>query len=117
MTIIGNVVVNAAASRLALDARSERDLIEIALRRLPEVVYRRLHTQGFVPGGIVDIGAHEGDSTRIIRAIFPAPPILMIEARKEQAPALQKVCSECPGVNYTISLFRTRAEYVGTFSR
>jgi len=103
MTIL-NKIVNLATNRLSLDASGERDLVESALRRLPGVVYRRLHEQGFLPGGIVDIGAYEGNWTRTIRNIFPAPPILMVEARKEQEPILQQVCSDLRGVKCAISL-------------
>jgi hypothetical protein len=40
----------------------------------------------------------------MIRGIFQAAPILMIEVRKEQEPILQRLCSEFSDVNYAISL-------------
>jgi FkbM family methyltransferase len=69
----------------------------------------RLREQGFAPAGIVDIGAHEGHWTRAIRGIFPEPPILMIEARVEQEPALQRLRMEFPDVDYAIALLGREA--------
>jgi FkbM family methyltransferase len=103
MTIL-HKIINAAASRLSLGRYDERNLIETVFRQLPKAAYWRLQEQGFAPGGIIDIGAHQGDWTRMIREIFPQPPVLMIEARKEQEATLQRVCSEFSGLNYVIAL-------------
>ena len=84
-------IINAAVNRISLGPASKRELMETVIRKLPEATYWRLREQGFAPGGIVDIGAHEGCWTRMIRGIFPAPPILMIEARNEQLPVLRQV--------------------------
>jgi FkbM family methyltransferase len=97
-------IINAIANRISFGPSDRRDLIETALRQLPEVAYWRLREQGFSPGGIVDIGAHEGHWTRTIRGIFSSPPILMIEAREEQERALQQVSSDLPNVDYIFSL-------------
>ena len=102
MTIL-NKIVNAAANRHPARRGGGRDLIETILRRLPGVVDRWLREQAFSPGGIVDIGAYEGNWTRMIRGIFRAPPVLMIEVRKEQGSALQEVCS-----NFLVSTTRSR---------
>jgi FkbM family methyltransferase len=103
MTIL-HKLVNAAAGRLSLGHRDERKLIETVFRQLPQATYWRLREQGFAPGGIIDIGAHEGDWTRMIRDIFPYPPVLMIEARQEQEAALQRVRAELSHVKYVIAL-------------
>ncbi len=97
-------IINALANRVSFGPGDRRQLIETVLRQLPEATYWRLQEQGFAPGGIVDIGAHEGNWTRTIRGIFPAPQILMIEAREEQECALRQLSSEMPRVNYIISL-------------
>ena len=97
-------VVNSLVSRLSLGRADEREVIETALRQLPRAAYWRLREQGFAPGGIVDVGAHEGQWTRMIREIFPSAPILMIEARQEQKPTLQRVCAELPDVELAIAL-------------
>jgi FkbM family methyltransferase len=104
-------LINATANRLSLGQPGHRDLIDTVLRQLPQASYWRLREQGFVPGGIVDIGAHEGDWTRAIRSIFPDTPVLMIEARHEQQAALKRVCADLPKIDYLIALLgsETRA--------
>jgi FkbM family methyltransferase len=94
-------VINAVAN---WRSAGERDLLETMLRQLPSAAYWRLKEKGFVPGGIMDIGAYEGQWTRTIRGIFPEPPILMIEARIEQKSTLERVCSDQFNVNYVIAL-------------
>lgn len=103
MTIL-HKIINATANRLSLGPRNKRDLMDTVLQQLPQAAYWRLREQGFAPGGIVDIGAHEGNWTRMIRGIFPAPAILMIEAREEQEPTLQHACKEISSVEYVIAL-------------
>src|ERR1019366_3776556 len=91
-----------------LGKRSERDPLETVLRQLPSATYWRLREQGFSPGGIIDIGAHDGDWTRMIKSIFPAPPTLMIEARQEQEPILQRACKKLSDVDYAIALLGSK---------
>src|SRR5664280_1018092 len=107
MTIL-HKITNSLASRLPLGKRSERDLLETVLRQLPSATYWRLREQGFSPGGIIDIGAHDGDWTRMIKSIFPAPPTLMIEARQEQEPILQRACTKFSDVDYAIALLGSK---------
>jgi hypothetical protein len=78
------------------------------LRQLPRATYWRLSEQGFSPEGIIDIGAHDGDWTRMIKSIFPAPPTLMTEARQEQEPILQRACRKLPDVDYVIALLGSK---------
>lgn len=103
MTIV-HKFTNSIAARLSLGRRSERVLLETALRQLPSAAYWRLRERGFRPGGIIDIGAHEGNWTRLVRTIYPEPPILMIEARSEQERFLQRVCAELNSVGYALAL-------------
>jgi FkbM family methyltransferase len=114
MTFI-HKIINAAANRISLGPRNKRDLVDTVLRKLPEATYWRLLDQGFAPGGIVDIGAHEGHWTRLIRRVFPTPRILMIEARNEQEPALRQVCVDIPRVEYTISLLGRESRASASF--
>jgi FkbM family methyltransferase len=109
MTIL-HKIINAAVNRLSLGPRGRRDLIDTVLRKLPQASYWRLREQGFAPGGILDIGAHEGHWTRMIRTIFPAPPILMIEAREELERALKNVCTEISRAEYVIALLGHEAQ-------
>src|SRR6476660_4523914 len=97
-------ITNALANRLSLGSRAERDLIETVLRQLPRATYFRLREQEFMPGGIVDVGAHDGQWTRMIREVFPTSPVLMVEARQEQELILQQLCAETSNVNYVIAL-------------
>src|SRR6476646_7064451 len=97
-------ITNALANRLPLGPRTERELIETVLRQLPRATYWRLREQGFMPGGIVDIGAHEGQWTRMIREVFPTSPVLMIEAREEQEAVLKQLCAADKNANYAIAL-------------
>lgn len=97
-------LVNGLANRLPLGRQAERDLMETVLRQLPQATYWRLRERGFAPGSIVDVGAHEGHWTRLIRSIFATAPIVMIEARQEQEPTLRQVCVELPGIEYVIAL-------------
>src|SRR5262245_16294210 len=97
-------LVDAVANRLSLGPRKNRALVDTVLRQLPEASYWRLKEQGFEPGAVIDIGAHRGDWTRLIRSVFPAPPILMIEARVEQQKILQKTSNELSDVSCLIAL-------------
>ena len=103
-------ILNAVVNRVPLGVSGQRLLIESALRHLPESVYWRLREMGFRPGGIIDIGAHEGSWTELVRGIFPEPPVLMIEARVDQEPVLGQVCARLPNVNYVIALLGRNAQ-------
>ena len=107
MTIV-HKLVNSLVSRLQLGRRDDRSLLETVLRQLPCAAYWRLQEQGFCPGSIIDVGAHEGHWSRTIRSIFPSPPILMIEARREQEPILKRISSELLNVQYTIELLGSK---------
>ena len=102
-------IANWLANRVPLGRRGHRDLLETVLRQLPLATYWRLREQGFSPGGIVDIGAHDGDWTRTIKGIFPLAPTLMIEAREEQEPILQRTCAELSKVDHAIALLGSKA--------
>src|SRR5689334_12213814 len=109
MMSILHKLVNAAASRLSFGPRKNRALINTVLRQLPEASYWRLKEQNFEPGAIIDVGAHRGDWTRLIRPIFPGAPIVMIEARTEQIPLLQAVCRELSDVSSVTALLGRHA--------
>lgn len=67
-------------------------------RRFEEIVYRRLAIRGFRPGGLIDIGAFEGNWTRMARATFGEVPALMVEAQPALIPALREFADGTPGV-------------------
>lgn len=88
--------------RLPLGVR--RVILDAALGELPVLTYLRLRDRGFRPRGIIDIGADGGAWARMIRMIYTEAPILMIEARRSQAAALTRTCSEIGNANYNIAL-------------
>ncbi len=69
---------------------------------------RNLAENGFVPGGIVDIGANVGAWTRAVAPIFPATPIHMVEARPNLEPAMLKTVEQLPQASYTMTLLGPR---------
>jgi FkbM family methyltransferase len=84
-------------------ARKAR-LFDIASEHLAEISYFRLAEHGFYPSGIVDIGAYQGDWTKLIAKIFPEAPILMIEAQAAKKAHLDAVCRALPEVDYALCL-------------
>lgn len=63
---------------------------------LEELAYRRLVEKGFAPDAIIDVGAYEGEWTRLARKIFGEVPCLMLEAQAAKKPMLDQVCSSLP---------------------
>jgi FkbM family methyltransferase len=66
---------------------------------------RRLRTLGFIPEGILDIGAYEGAWMRMAKTVFPESKVLMVEAQPEKEPLLSAACKAYNGsVKYLITL-------------
>ena len=55
-------------SRLPLARRAQ--LVDLTLSHISEVSYYRLWKQGFRPGSIIDIGAYQGEWTRLAAKLF-----------------------------------------------
>lgn len=85
-------------------AARKAKLLNLALPHIAEVSYFRLAKQGFRPSGIIDIGAYQGEWTRMIAQIFPQAPILMIEAQSEKKAFLDAVCAKFPRAEYELCL-------------
>jgi FkbM family methyltransferase len=94
--------------------------ISRVLRRVPDLVrrpyvppeelaYRRLRQKGFEPRSIIDIGAYEGNWTRLAHRVFPGVQTLMIEAQAGKVPFLEEVCRELPNVRFTSALLGPEA--------
>jgi FkbM family methyltransferase len=84
--------------------------------RSEEDAYVRLRSKGFQPSSIIDVGAYEGNWTRVVRRVFPDAPVLMVEAQPAKRPNLEKVCRELPGVRYEQALLgRDRGQSVPFF--
>lgn len=69
-----------------------------------KAAYERLAARGYRPAAIVDVGAYEGNWTRLARSVFPDAPAIMIEAQEGKVSHLQKVCSDLPGTHYVSAL-------------
>lgn len=65
-----------------------------------EAAYRRLLQKGWRPGAIVDVGAYQGDWTRLARRLFPDAPILMVEAQEGKAAGLRMLASELENIAF-----------------
>lgn len=75
--------------------------------------YVRMASRGFRPDGIIDVGAYQGDWTRMAQSVFPGTPTLMIEAQPGKIPYLQAVCDNFPNVRFVSALLgRTSGEEV-----
>jgi FkbM family methyltransferase len=59
-----------------------------------------IRTRGFVPRGIIDIGANRGDWTRLALSIFPDASVIMIEPQHEMQPYLSNLCSSLANCQY-----------------
>ena len=97
-------------------ARRARELL--AGREVPaeEQAYLRLQSKGFEPGSIIDIGAYEGNWTRMARRVFADVPVLMVEAQEAKRPFLDSVVSDLPGVTYAQTLLgRSAGQEVAFF--
>jgi FkbM family methyltransferase len=73
-----------------------------------ELAYRRVARRGFIPASIIDVGAYEGNWTRLARRVFPGVPILMVEPLRSKRGHLKAVTSELPAVRFVEALLAAR---------
>src|SRR4026208_1584744 len=95
-------IVGSLASRMPTGSLSKRHVVEAVLRQWEEVTYSRLKERGFRPTCIIDIGAHVGLWTRSTKNIFPGTPFIMIEAREETRPELERTAADLKDVDFHI---------------
>lgn len=74
-----------------------------------EQAYRRLYTKGFRPSFIIDVGAYEGNWTRLARKVFGDVPSLMVEAQPSKRPGLETLCRELESVRYAQALLSSKS--------
>jgi len=74
-----------------------------------EAAYVRLREKGFRPASIIDVGAYEGNWTRLARGIFPGVPVLMVEPQQAKRPFLEQVGRELADVRYEPALVGRQA--------
>jgi hypothetical protein len=55
-----------------------------------------IKARGFLPRGIVDVGANRGDWTRMALSVFPGTPVLTIEPQHQMAACLSALLTEMP---------------------
>ena len=78
-----------------------------------ELAYRRLADKGFAPDAVIDVGAYEGEWTRLARKIFGDTPSLMVEAQAAKKPILDRVCADLPLAKHvSAALSRTSGETI-----
>jgi FkbM family methyltransferase len=110
-------VLKRTTRRAAFEARNfpvrMRDRLFAALGE--EFKYRRgmismqasltnLRRNGFDPATIVDVGAFQGDWSRMARRIYPQAAICMLDANPEKEPLLSAATREIGGAEYHIAL-------------
>lgn len=59
-----------------------------------------LSARGFKPKGIIDVGAHRGDWTKMALRVFPQARVMMVEPQEELKPDLTAVCRLHPNVEF-----------------
>jgi hypothetical protein len=99
-----NRIVSSVASRLPATSAAKRDLVRTAFWHIQDVAYARLREAGFMPGGILDIGAHDGRWAAAVRAVYPEPHLLMIDARGEETTKLRAKCQQHPNTDFEIAM-------------
>lgn len=65
-----------------------------------ELAYRRVSEKGFQPASIIDVGAYEGNWTRLARRVFGDVPVLMVEPQGSKRAQLEKVTRELGDIRY-----------------
>ncbi len=73
-------------------------------RGFERVTYERLSENGLAPDAVVDIGANRGDWSRMVRPIFSAAEILMVEAQTALEGELARAASEIGRAQHRIVL-------------
>jgi FkbM family methyltransferase len=63
-----------------------------------------LRRNGFCPAAIIDVGAYQGDWSRMARRIYPDVPIYMLEANPEKEPFLSAAVQEIGASDFHIAL-------------
>jgi FkbM family methyltransferase len=58
-----------------------------------------VRARGFVPRGIIDVGANRGEWTRMALSVFPNAEVIMIEPQAEMMPLLEGLCAETPAIS------------------
>lgn len=68
----------------------------------------RLRRAGLQPRRAVDVGAYRGDWTRVVKRVFPAVRVLMVEPQESMAPSLRYTERSLPDVEVEFALLGSR---------
>ena len=70
----------------------------------------RMRRHGFAPRVAIDIGAFEGEWTRMAVEVFPGLRVLMVEPQASKRPLLERVVAEIPGTRHEQVLLGARVQ-------
>jgi FkbM family methyltransferase len=80
-----------------------------------ERAYRRLAASGYAPASIIDVGAHDGNWTRLVRRIFPRASIMMVEPLSSKVESLKTLASSLEKTRFVNALLGAEAGRTVTF--
>jgi FkbM family methyltransferase len=63
-----------------------------------------LRSRGVCLRSVIDAGACVGHWTRLLKSVFPAAEVLMIEPQQQHAATLQRYCDEASGIRFAGAL-------------
>jgi FkbM family methyltransferase len=114
---VPSAIAKRMISRLFTQGSSEvrRHAADQVGRGFEEITYRRLADRGFRPSAIIDVGAYEGNWTRLANAVFGPTPTLMIEAQPGKRPVLESVIEDLPQVRLANAALSAKAGEELTF--
>ena len=69
-----------------------------------------LRARGFEPGFVVDVGANSGSWTEMLKEIYPAAEVLLIEPQPEMRASLDALCARLPGLRWVEGAVGARKE-------
>jgi FkbM family methyltransferase len=75
-----------------------------------EIAYRRLRAKGFQPDALIDVGAYEGEWTRMAHRVFGSLPTVMIEPQASKKPWLDRVSAEWEDTQYVSALLSAKPD-------
>jgi FkbM family methyltransferase len=75
-----------------------------------QTMLRFLRHRGFEPGFVVDVGANRGHWTEMLKEIFPAAEVLLIEPQVEMREPLDQLCARLPGLRWVETAVGAREE-------
>lgn len=64
----------------------------------------RMKRNGFEPRVAIDVGAYNGEWTRLCKTLFPAAEVLLVEPLRARSAELSQLVAELPGTRYERTL-------------